>query len=125
MPGRMIAMLDACHSGAAGETPRRRNRALADDLVRDLISEDYGIVVLSSSLGTEYSMEHPSIQHGFFTLALIEGLQGKADFNGDGLIHLTELDAYAGPRVKELTQGFQHPVMAKPATIRSFPLAKP
>jgi len=123
MPGRMIAVLDACHSGAAGGA-RRAERPLADDLVRDLITEDYGIVVLSSSLGREYSLESPSIKHGFFTLALVEGLSGKADFNGDGLIHLSELDAYAGPRVKELTYGMQNPVMAKPATIRSFPLAK-
>jgi WD40 repeat protein len=123
MPGRMIAVLDACHSGAAGGA-RRAERPLADDLVRDLITEDYGIVVLSSSLGREYSLESPSIKHGFFTLALVEGLSGKADFNGDGLIHLSEVDAYAGPRVKEMTYGMQNPVMAKPATIRSFPLAK-
>ena len=73
--------------------PRRR---LADDLVRDLVSDDYGIIVMSSSLGREYSLESPAIDHGFFTLALVEGLSGQADLNRDGLIHLTELDAYAG-----------------------------
>src|SRR5262249_15270832 len=35
IPGRLVAMLDACHSGAATEV-RRRERAGADDLVRDL-----------------------------------------------------------------------------------------
>jgi len=51
MPGRLIAVLDACHSGAASEG--RKRRAQADDLVRDLISDDYGIIVMSSSLGRE------------------------------------------------------------------------
>jgi len=124
MPGRLITVLDACHSGAAGDGLRRRDDVLADDLVRDLISEDCGVVVLSSSLGREYSMESPAIGHGFFTLALVEGLSGQADLNRDGLVHLTELDAYAGRRVKELTRGRQNPVMAKPATVRSFPLAR-
>src|SRR5262249_29378195 len=79
MPGPGVAMLDACHSGAAGQQQRRV--ALTDDLVRDLISEDYGIVVLSSSLGHEYSLESPTVKHGFFTLAVVEGLAGKADKN--------------------------------------------
>jgi hypothetical protein len=41
------------------------------------------------------------------------------------VVYLTEADAYLCDRVKELTQGQQHPVTTKPATIRSFPLGKP
>src|SRR5262249_50430037 len=52
MPGRLVLLLDACHSGAAGAAQRRQG--LTDDLVRDLISEEYGVVVLSSSRGDEY-----------------------------------------------------------------------
>jgi uncharacterized caspase-like protein len=124
MPGRLVAMLDACHSGAAGEGPRLRDRALADDLVRDLITEEYGVIVMSSSLGREYSMESPEIKQGFFTLALVEGLAGQADLNKDGQVHLNELDVYASRRVQLMTHGRQNPVMAKPAVIRSFPLAR-
>jgi len=122
MPGRIITILDACHSGAAGD--RQRRPAVADDLVRDLITEDYGIIVMSSSQGREFSLESPVVQHGFFTLALIEGLAGKADYNRDGFVYLNELDAYAARRVKELSHGEQNPVIAKPPTIRWFPLAK-
>lgn len=121
MPGRIIAMLDACHSGAAGD--RQRRIAITDDLVRDLITEDYGIIVMSSSLGREFSLESLEFKHGFFTLALMEGLAGKADFNRDGLVYLSELDAYAVRRVKELSKGQQTPVTAKPPTVRSFPLS--
>jgi WD40 repeat protein len=123
MPGRLIAMLDACHSGAAGE--RKRRVGMTDDLVRDLISEDYGIVVMSSSRGHEVSIESPTVQHGFFTLAVVEGLEGKADSNRDGLVYLTEIDNYTLRRVRELSDGAQTPVMARPRTIRSFPLSKP
>lgn len=118
MPGRLIAILDACHSGAASGPPAR-----ADDLVRDLVTDDYGVVVMYSSLGREYSLEDPEAGHGFFTLGLVEALAGQADFNRDRLVHLHELDAYARRRVRELSEGMQHPVTGRPPTVRSFPLA--
>jgi WD40 repeat protein len=124
MPGRLIAMFDACHSGAAAQPAGRRPGPLTDDLVRDLITEDYGVIVMCSSLGREFSIESPEVEHGFFTLAVVEGLSGRADFNHDHLVHFNELDLYASLRVPQLSQGIQHPVTAKPPTIRSFPLAK-
>jgi len=42
-----------------------------------------------------------------------------ADTNHDGVITLAELDAYIADRVKELTDGKQHPVTCRPSTIRS------
>ena len=96
-----------------------------DDLVRDLATDDYGVVVMCSSMGREYSLESEQHEHGYFTLALIEALSGQADFNQDGSIYLTEVDAYLSDRIKALTGGKQHPVTTKPATIRSFPLSRP
>jgi WD40 repeat protein len=122
-PGRLVAILDACHSGSAGG--KKGARPAADDLVRDLVTEDYGVVVMSSSLGREYSLEDGVVKHGYFTLALVEGLAGQADFNKDGVIHLSELDLFAFRRVRDLSRNEQHPVTAKPATVRSFPLARP
>jgi hypothetical protein len=52
-------------------------------------------------------------------------LPGRADQNKDGVEYLNGLDAYVTDRVKELTRRQQHPVMAKPTSIRSFPLARP
>jgi len=125
MPGRLLTVLDACHSGAAGAAQRRAG--MTDDLVRDLISDDYGIVVLSSSRGDEYSLESPEVQHGFFTLALTEALQlqGKSDVNKDGYVYLNDLDFYTMKRVRELSGNRQTPVMSKPRTIHSFALGKP
>jgi len=127
IPGKLITMLDACHSaGIAGSrTGKRRGEAsLTDDLVRDLITDESGVVAMCSSTGREFSLENNEFRHGNFTLALIEGLSGKADFNADGVVYLNELDAYVTDRVKALTRGQQHPVTAKPGSIRSFPLAR-
>lgn len=121
IPGRVIAVLDACHSGAAIDAQRRP--ADADDLIRELASDDYGIVVMSSSLSKEFSLESSSVKQGFYTLALVEGLSGRADRNRDGLVHLGELDRYTNTRVTELSGGKQHPIMNRPPSIHSFPLA--
>lgn len=122
MPGRVIAVLDACHSGAAIDA--RRQATAADNLIRDLVSDDYGIVVLSSSLGQEVSLESPAVGHGFYTQALVEGLSGLADRNRNGIVDLNELDRYAARRVEELSRGVQHPVANRPPSIRAFPIAK-
>jgi WD40 repeat protein len=123
IPGRLIAVLDACHSGAAGERPRPQVPP-ADDLVRDLVSEDYGVIVMSSSHGREQSLENAKLGGGYFTHALLEGLSGKADANQDGVVYLGELDVFAARRVRQLTFGTQNPFTARPATVYSFPLAK-
>jgi hypothetical protein len=123
IPGRLLAILDACHSGAAAAGGKKAPRAQADDLARDLVSDDYGVVVMAASLGSECAIESSQTEHGFFTLGLVEALKGKADFNHDRVIHLNELDVYARARVRQLSQGHQNPVTGKPPTVRSFPLA--
>lgn len=129
IPGKLMTMLDACHSGAlaGSQTGKRRaaGSSLTDDLVRDLVTDENGVVAMCSSTGREFSLENNEFRQGNFTLALVEGLSGKGDFNKDGVVYLNELDTYVTDRVKELTKGQQHPVTAKPGSIRSFPLAKP
>jgi WD40 repeat protein len=125
-PGRILLLLDACHSGALdGGDKRRAIGGLTDDIVRDLATDDFGVIVMCSSMGREYSLESDKDKQGMFTRALLEGLGGKADYNHDGFVYLSELDTYITDRVKELSEGKQHPVTAKPASIRSFPLSRP
>ncbi len=128
LPGKVMMLLDACHSGGvdAGSTGRRKGAGeLTEDLVRDLVTDESGVVMMCSSTGRESSLENNEARQGNFTLAIVEGLSGKADYNRDGHVYLNELDTYVTDRVKELTRGQQHPVTAKPSSIRSFPLAKP
>ncbi|MDB5310565.1 MAG: domain, G-beta repeat [Gemmataceae bacterium] len=125
MPGRLVAILDACHSGAAaaGAPPARVGRA--DNLVRDLVTDDYGVVVMCASLGREYALEGEDTKAGYFTRGLVEGLSGKADLNKDGVVFIHELDAYTAVRVAQLSEGRQHPVTGRPPTLRLFAVAKP
>jgi hypothetical protein len=69
-------------------------------------------------------MESDQHGQGYFTVALVEALKGRADYNHDGVIYLTELDTYVADRVKTLTGGQQHPVTSKPTTIRAFPISQ-
>jgi hypothetical protein len=80
---------------------------------------------MASSTGREFSLENNAQRQSNFTLALVEGLSGKADYNQDKVVYLNELDTYVAERVKELTRGQQHPATAKPTSIRSFPLSRP
>ena len=56
--------------------------------------------------------------------ALTEGLSGKADINNDGLVYLTELDAYLVNRVQDLSSNRQHPTTSKPPGVRPFVLSR-
>jgi WD40 repeat protein len=120
IPGRMIAILDTCHSGAAKVSSGR-----ADNLVRDLQNDDCGVIVICASLGDEFSIESGLDKGGLFTLALTEALTGKADYNGDGLIQLNEAFQYTVSRVRETSKDKQHPATTSTARIKPFALTKP
>lgn len=124
IPGRFVLLLDACHSGGIDGDKRRAGGALTDDLVRDLGTDEVGVIVMCSSTGREFSLESPAVEHGFFTLALVEGLAGKAQKSAEGAVYLHHLDAYVTDRVKDLSNGKQHPVTNR-ANLRSFPISQP
>jgi uncharacterized caspase-like protein len=113
MPGRVLLILDACHSALIG----------IDGLVGGL-KEEAGVVVMISAQGNEKSLENRTLGHGYFTQALIDGLRGAADYNKDGYIHLSELVLYVETEVERMSEGRQRPAVGKPPTIPSFALGK-
>jgi WD40 repeat protein len=115
--GRVVLLLDACHSGAIGK--------VINDMARDLADEDCGVVVLCAALGSEKAGEANG--HGFFCRALMEGLRGERGAprsQRDGCVYLHHVEQYVTDRVQELSGDEQHPTAAKPA-IRPLALAKP
>ena len=130
LPGRVLLLLDACHAGKIGEfevigARRGSPRSAADDLVRDLAADECGVVVMAAARGREESEESKELGHGYFTKALLEGMSGKADYNKDGVVTLTELDNYVAERVRELSGGGQTACTAKSTRTGSFPVVRP
>ena len=49
-----------------------------------------------------------------FTYAVLDGLKnGKADRNGDGIVTVSELEAYVIDTVRKLTKGAQNPTVRR------------
>jgi WD40 repeat protein len=127
LPSRVLFFLDTCHSGQLGENLFRFRGIEVDntEAIRELASDENGVVILAASTGREFSIERPDWGHGAFTKALLDGMEdGKADQTPDRIIYLRELDYYISERVKELTDGSQHPTTLKPSTISRFPIVQ-
>jgi len=120
LPSKVIFLVDTCHSGSA--TGKRRGAVDVTDALRELVNSESGVVVMTASTGKESSQERLEWGHGAFTKALIEGLEGKADYDRDNTVDIKEIDLYITKRVKALTNGSQHPTTEIPKTMPNFPL---
>jgi WD40 repeat protein len=107
--GRVLLLLDACHSGAAtmsGIALRMDSSALRLRLA------DENITVLTSSSGGEASFENPIWQHGAFSKVLLDAFEDPAaDLNRNRMISVLGLTNYVATRVPALTGGKQNPGM--------------
>lgn len=121
LPSKVLAFVDTCHSGNI--MGARRDVANITGVINDLTSAENGVVVFASSTGKQYSLENPEWGNGAFTKALVEGLDGAANYTKDGRITINQLDLYLSERVKALTGNKQTPTTTKPQTITDFPIA--
>ncbi len=117
----VIMMLDSCHSGAALDP--KSPFITADRLIGN-IEKKSGVIVISSSTGSEVSIESPEWKHGAFTYALIEALKGKADFIKDKKIFVGEMNLYVPSRVKELTKDRQTPSIPRLENFTDFAITE-
>jgi len=87
--------------------------ALQQELFADL-RRGTGAVVISSSSGNEYSLEGEQWSNGVFTYAVLQALAGgRADRDGDGVVTVSELQAYVIDEVRRLTKGAQNPTVRR------------
>lgn len=109
---RVIFIADTCYSGASGGRTilSTKNRATISELFFDRLTEAKGRIIMASSSANEVSIEDDTFQHGIFTYFLLEGLNGPADFDNDGLISVDEIFAYLSRKVPEASGQDQHPV---------------
>ncbi|SOD96445.1 caspase family protein [Spirosoma fluviale] len=127
---KKLILFDACHSGEAVRKQGGKAKFLEDLQQAQAIIKQTpaGLITLASSSENELSWEDPAWQHGAFTKALLDGLQGKADTNGDRFVLVSELFSYLQKTVPALVKAKkaedQHPKIY-PETLtesQDFPL---
>jgi len=109
---RLVFIADSCYSGASGGRTIDITgiRASISDSFMDRIATGKGRVIMTASGANEVSVENDHLGHGVFTYYLVEGLKGKADADGDGLITVDEAYLYVSDKVPQATGQEQHPI---------------
>ena len=115
---RVVVFSDACHSGGISVNFATRGLGssepnLVNQYLADLSKTKEGIVVFTASAAGEVSQEFPDMGHGAFTYYLLEGLEGKADYDNDYTITINELMRYVEEQVKRKTHGAQNPTRSQ------------
>jgi uncharacterized caspase-like protein/peptidoglycan/xylan/chitin deacetylase (PgdA/CDA1 family) len=93
-----LFVMDACYSGL-GLTRGGANSAFLRDNARRL-----GRQMLTAGGTDQLVSDGGPNGHSIFTWTLMQGLGGKADLNGDGMITATELAAYVAPAVSSVSR---------------------
>jgi len=123
--GRVIMLLDACHSGSIVNETVVPNDELAEEF---FAGKRGGVMVFSASKGRQYSLESPDIGGGFgvFSYALTRGLgpnSREADVNENGIVEFMELVEYVSLYVDKATMGQQTPWLSRKELFGDLPIA--
>lgn len=87
-----------------------KTRATLSEKFFERISKGKGRVIISACSANEISKEDDSLRHGVFSYFVLKGLKGEADFDGDGIITVSELFGFLSKKVPEASGQDQHPV---------------
>lgn len=107
---KVLLLLDTCQSGALVVAMR----GMEEERAVKLLSKTAGVHILAASQDSQAAAELEQFGHGLFTYAILEGLKGKADFNKDKMVRISELLTYVSNEVTNLSEGFgraQYPTM--------------
>jgi len=105
---RVIVYVDVCHSGMIGSLPARSE---INDRLESVGRANQKLFGLMASQPNQSSHEGPEYGggHGVFTYFLLSGLNGAADANQDGRIHVNEIIFYVQNNVATATKLSQIP----------------
>ena len=93
--GRRLLFVDTCHSGNA------YNQRLGN------AAYHANIIAYTAARFDQEAIENPTLGHGLFTYAVVEGLEGKGEFDAKRQISTRELAAYVVRRVDELAKSMK------------------
>jgi len=111
----VVLVTDACHTGRLGwSTFSAGSASRAAEPLAKIGQGDRSFLKLLSTRPSELSFEDARWDggHGVFTHALLEGLRGDADRDGDHVVRASEAIDFLSRRVPELTGARQHPRVA-------------
>ena len=115
---RLVFFLDSCYSAGTTGLGRAltptgfRAGSLSSDLYGRLAGT--GQAIVAAAKPNQVALEIARLGHGLFTKFVLDGLQGRADANGDGYVTLLELYPYLSREVSEVASqegGIQEPVL--------------
>ena len=101
---KQVFILDACQSAGALEALENRNRGAAEEKAIAQLARSTGTFWITSTGSDQFASEFDKLGHGIFTYALLEGIQGAADTNGDHKLTIRELSTYIENKVPELSE---------------------
>jgi hypothetical protein len=88
---RKVFIADACNSGGFSDL-----RGDVDGFEKGM---GEGTIVMTASSRGQKAIEEPKLKHGLFTYFLLEGLNGKADTDGDKRVSISELKKFLDKEV--------------------------
>ncbi len=92
--GRALLVIDTCHAGAMTE-----GRGIDETFAIDNLMRQSGQVTLAASRSDEQAFQDRQKKHGIYTLSLLDGLRGAADYDRDGVVDAEELAKYLSREV--------------------------
>ena len=106
-----VLIADACHSGSliAQRSPFSSN---LKEYYSDFENLHGGTALIMSSKENENSLEFSGMRQGVFSYFMLEGLNGKADFDNNGIVDITELFEYININVRKYTNNNQNPLIS-------------
>ncbi len=95
-------VMDSCYSGLAltrGAGAFARDRSYLEEITRRTARQ-----ILTAGGADQLVSDEGPDGHSVFTWALLQGLQGQADLDGNGVITASELGAYISPIVSQFAK---------------------
>jgi len=121
--GYPILFIDTCHAADALGPTAKLSIDIAG-LVNRARKMPKGIIVYASSTGEQESLESPLWRNGAFTKAIVEGLDGGAQFFHRDYITSSMLDVFIKETVPDLTGHRQQPTASIPLGVPDLWMAR-
>jgi WD40 repeat protein len=121
--GYSVLFIDTCHAGHVVGQAEQASMDV-DSLVNRVSKAPKGIIVYASSIGEQQSIESSLWNNGAFTKAVVEGLDGGAQFRNRDYITSTMLELFIKETVPDLTGGRQQATASIPIGIPDLWMAR-